>query len=204
MSLNKMFVLLVISKVFLYIVNMGWHSGLWFCKIYIFHSAIAKKEVRTPMSILVLGSSSGLLTCALWDVAIQAFFNVVQKCLSIPSKEIVLLTDNLGIHCQLDSIKKALESDYYQIYFLPNCSHFIQPLDDILFANLKHQAYSISSSILHQHFFWDATTLNLQKIVIDAVMESFPIVFTLWNIKRAWDHVGVDPLQPEKILEQCH
>ncbi len=172
--------------------------------LYIPVSNRKKRSDNSPMSILVLGSSSGLLTSALWDVAIQAFIDVVRKCSSTPLKEIVLLTDNLGIHRQPDSIKKALERDCYQIYFPPNCSHFIQPLDDILFANLKRQIYSISSSILLQHLFWDITAPNLQEIVIDAVMELFPIVFTSRNIKRAWDHVGVDPLQPEKILERCH
>jgi len=45
---------------------------------------------------------------------------------------------------------------------------------------------------------------NLQETVFDAVMESFPIVFTVGNIKKAWDHVGVHPLQPEKIMNHCH
>ncbi len=67
------------------------------------------------------------------------------------SQEIVLLTDNLGIHQQPKSILKALERDYYQIYNPPSCSHFIRPLDELLLANLKHQVYSISSSILQQH-----------------------------------------------------
>ena len=44
---------------------------------------------------------------------------------------------------------------------------------------------------------------NLQETVFEAVMESFPIVFTVRNIKKAWDHVGVHPLQPEKIMSHC-
>ncbi len=162
-----------------------------------------KRSENSPLSILIVGSSSGLLSSHLWDIAIQSFIDVVRKCSCTPSKEIVLLTDNLGIHRQPKSILKALERDCYQIYFPPNCSHFIQPLDDLLFANLKRQVYSISSSILQQHLFWENVMPNLQETVFEAVMESFPIVFTVRNIKKAWDHVGVHPLQPEKIMSHC-
>jgi len=162
-----------------------------------------KRSENSPLSILVVGSSSGLLTSGLWDIAIQSFIDVVRKCSHTPSKEIVLLTDNLGIHQQPKSVLKALERDCYQLYFPPNCSHFIQPLDDLLFANLKRQVYSISSSILQQHLFWENRMPNLQETVFEAVMESFPIVFTVRNIKKAWDHVGVHPLQPEKIMSHC-
>jgi hypothetical protein len=162
-----------------------------------------KRSENSPLSILVVGSSSGLLSSHLWDIAIQSFIDIVRKCSCTPSKEIVLLTDNLGIHRQPKSILKALERDCYQLYFPPNCSHFIQPLDDLLFANLKCQVYSITSSILQQHLFWENAMPNLQETVFEAVMESFPIVFTVRNIKKAWDHVGVHPLQPEKIMSHC-
>jgi hypothetical protein len=62
----------------------------------------------------------------------------VRKCSCTASKEIALLTDNLGIHQQPKSILKALE---------------------------RYQAL---------------------------------------DIKKAWDHVGVHPLQPEKIMSHCH
>jgi len=63
------------------------------------------------MSILVLGSSSGLLTSALWDIAIQAFIDVVRKCSSTPSKEILLLeSGSTGIQV-LESLKKKRKLD---------------------------------------------------------------------------------------------
>jgi hypothetical protein len=76
-----------------------------------------KRSENSPLSILIVGSSSGLLSSRLWDIVIQSFIDVVCKCSCTPSKEIVLLTDNLGIHQQPKSILKALERDCYQIYF---------------------------------------------------------------------------------------
>ena len=162
-----------------------------------------EKRSNSPLSILVLGSSSGLLTSALWDIAVQLFIDVVQNCSNYPSKEIILLTDNLGIHRQPDSILKALQRDCYQLYFPPNCSHFIQPLDNLLFASLKHQIDSISSSLFHQHHLWEVTAPNHQEIIVDAIMQLFPSVFTIRNIEKAWDNVGVHPLNPEKIVRRC-
>jgi hypothetical protein len=138
-----------------------------------------KMSENSPLSILAVESSSGLLHRCLWDITIQSFIDVVQKCSRTASQEIVLLTDNLGIHRQPKSILKALERDYYQIYYPPSCSHFIRPLDELLLASLKHQVDSISSSILQQHLFWENVMPNLQETVFEAVMEPFPIVFTV-------------------------
>ncbi len=40
-------------------------------------------------------------------------------------------------HRQHQSIAKAMRYGVYQLYFHPNCSHWIQPLDDLLFASLQ-------------------------------------------------------------------
>jgi len=172
-------------------------------QLYIPVSNHEKRSENSPFSILVLASSSGLLTSSLWDIAIQKFIEVIQTCSSSPLKEILLLTDNLGIHRQPKSIQKALEKGCFQFYFPPNCLHFIQPLDNLLFANLKRSIYSISTAILQQHLFWNERVSNVQEIIIDSVMESFPTVFTKKNIMKAWDNVGVHPLQPERILSCC-
>jgi hypothetical protein len=134
---------------------------------------------------------------------VKQFIEIVRNSSSTPSKEILLLTDNLGIHRQPESICKALNRDCYQIYFPPNCSHFIQPLDNLLFANLKRQVYRISAGILNESLLWDEKTPSLQEIVIDAVQESFPSVFSVRNIVKSWDNVGVHPLQPQKIRQRC-
>jgi hypothetical protein len=96
-----------------------------------------KRSENSPLSTLLLGSSSGLLNSYLWDIAVKRLIEIVCNCSSTPTKEIILLTDNLGIHRQPSSICDALLHDLYQIYFPLNCLHFIQPLDNILFGGLK-------------------------------------------------------------------
>lgn len=156
-----------------------------------------KRSDNSPLATLLLGSSSGLLNSYLWDIAVKRLIEVVRNCSITPSKEIILLTDNLGIHRQPSSICDALCHDLYQIYFPPNCSHFIQPLDNILFAGLKRKMYKISASILSQSMLWEGEAPNLQKLVLTSVAESFPSIFSIRNIKKAWVNVGVHPFNPE-------
>jgi len=152
---------------------------------------------------LILGSATGLLSSSLWDICINELNEVVCNCSNTPAKEIVLLTDNLGIHCQPESISDALNHDLYQIYFPPNCSHFVQPLDNILFAGLKRKIYKISSSLLCEALFWEKDTVNLQELILTAVLESFPTIFSTRNIQKAWDNVGVYPFDSEKLLKRA-
>ena len=166
-----------------------------------------KRESRaenSPYNVLILGSSSGLLDSQLWDVALKRFIKTVRERSITPSKEIFLLTDNLATHRQLPSIQSALQQECYQLFFPPNCSQFIQPLDDILFAGLKRKIYKFTAETFCDDKMWNHRQSDLQKIVMDAVVDSFPSIFSVRNIKKAWKRVGVHPFDPEMIMKRAH
>jgi hypothetical protein len=53
---------------------------------------------NSPLGFLLLGSASGLLDGNLWNIAMKCFIDIVRTKSAAPTKEIFLLTDNLGIH----------------------------------------------------------------------------------------------------------
>ena len=96
-----------------------------------------RRLTNSAHGILIFGNSTGLLNSTLWDRSVKKLIEIVKNSSSTPQKEIALFTDNLGIHCQVQSIKEALEQGLYQLYFPPNCSHWIQPLDNLIFTILQ-------------------------------------------------------------------
>ena len=168
-------------------------------EIYIPLQGREKQSENSPFSILLLGSTSGLLNSSLWDISIQYFIKIIREISNFPQKEIVLLTDNLGIHCQPSSVANALKKGCYQIYFPPNSSHFIQPLDNLLFANLKQSVYHLCGLCHSQSMFWTGVAPSAQELVVDAVMECLPSVFSVRNILKSWENVGVSPLDEIKL-----
>jgi len=88
------------------------------------------------------------------------------------------LTDNLGIHRQPPAILEALQNGCFQVYFPPNTSHFTQPLDNILFGNLKRQIAKLTASTFDNESFWGQQHANVKKIVMEAVAESLPTILS--------------------------
>ena len=142
--------------------------------IYVPADTKSKRSENSPLGYLVFGTSSGLLNADLWDCAINKLIEIIHVCSATPDKEIILVTDNLGIHQQVASIKAALEKGLYQIFFPPNCSHWIQPLDHLLFAALQQAVRKLCSVKFVDASFWGNRKDDLQKLVLEACLEVFP------------------------------
>ena len=160
----------------------------------------AKRSENTPHGFLICGTHSGLLNSYWWDQAVQRFIDIVRCSSLYPEKEIFLVTDNLGIHRQPASIKKAMQKQCYQVYFPPNCSHFIQPLDNLLFAGLKQTVRRFCSQIFDASLFWERKRNDLRELILEAVMATFPTIFSQHNIREAWSEVGIFPIRVDKVL----
>ena len=102
------------------------------------------RSTNSTHGILIFGDSTGLLNSMLWDRSVKKLIEIMKNSSLTPQKEIALFTDNLGIHRQLQSIKEALEQGLYQLYFPPNCSHWIQPLDNLIFTILQSSRFARS------------------------------------------------------------
>jgi len=96
-----------------------------------------QKSENSAHGILIFGNSTGLLNGELWDRSMKKLIQIIRNASSTPQKEIALFTDNLGVHRGHETIRYAFENELYQLYFPPNCSHWIQPLDNLCFALLQ-------------------------------------------------------------------
>ena len=160
----------------------------------------ARRSDNTPLEMMICGTSSGFLNSYWWDQAVQKFVETVRRCSLTPQREIILVTDNLGIHRQPKSIANALANGCYQIYFPPNCSHWIQPLDDLLFAGLKAKMRKFCSQTFDATLYWERRKLDLRMLILEAVMDAFPIIFSKENIRSAWGNVGVVPFRTDIMI----
>jgi hypothetical protein len=157
-----------------------------------------QQSQNSPLGFLLLGSASGLLDGNLWNIAMKCFIDIVRTKSTAPTKEIFLLTDNLEIHRQPSSILEALQNNCFQLYFPPNTSHFTQPLDNILFGNLKRSISKLTASTFDDESIWNQQHTQMKELVMQAIVESFPTaVFSKRNIQKAWGNVGMYPWNPD-------
>ena len=78
----------------------------------------------------------------------------------------------------------------------PNSSHFLQPLDNVVFATLKNQAGTIYNDTKAA---FDAMQLRYPRLLERAAAAAFDVAFKPSLIKAAWKNVGIWPFSPEII-----
>jgi hypothetical protein len=155
---------------------------------------------NTPHDMLVIGSTSGLMNSHLWEQAVNTLIDIICKTSLTPSQDILLVTDNLGCHRQPAAIKQAMEKGLFQLYFPPNCSHWIQPLDNLLFAGVQMIIRRITEDTFECLLFWQHHKVNLTELIMEATMEAVAQMFTPERIRKAWANVGLLPFDEVKIL----
>ncbi len=110
-----------------------------------------------------------------------------------------LLLDNLGIHHSFDPLLYAF-NNFVRVQFLPpNTSHFLQPLDDLVFAIYKSQLALLATRL--------ANALRLRGMkasareIITAVSSSaVSAAFKQSVIGKSFANCNLWPFQPDKIL----
>lgn len=55
----------------------------------------------------------------------------------------VLLVDNLSVHKCDEALKYCFDHGMYAAFFPSNTTHFLQPEDDLMFANFKRKLYTL-------------------------------------------------------------
>ena len=83
---------------------------------------------------------------------LKFFSKIVQKeCPDV--KEHMLLLDGFGAQSTKRYIDFALDLNILPVYFPPNCTHLVQPVDHRIAAWLKraiHELYKVEESVMHQ------------------------------------------------------
>ena len=109
-----------------------------------------------------------------------------------------LFGDQLAAHKCPQTVEKCLEQRVMSWLLPANTSHFLQPLDDKIFANFKQKLRTSGEKIAVGH------TLSPDELAValyHAGYEAERSTFTERVIKRAFENTGLWPFNPDRILE---
>lgn len=110
----------------------------------------------------------------------------------------VLIGDNCGIHKDVKVMERCLKHLVYLFFFPPNSSHFLQPLDDSVFATLKKLLLSKVREIS-----WDTALLSFPaaELLFGAMFEAISeTLLNEKNIQHAWKATGLAPYDRVTIM----
>jgi hypothetical protein len=103
-----------------------------------------------------------------------------------------IFVDNLGIHRNLEVVRRFYSKNYHFVFLPPNSTHFMAPLDDVLFANLRK--FLNKEMIVGTRSSWSETLSNRLKASVGKCIKKS---FTPTLIKAAFLHTGIEPWAPE-------
>ncbi len=114
-----------------------------------------------------------------------------------------LLVDNLRFHKDLDPIIKAKEAFVHLLFLPPNTSHFLQPLDDLVFARYKDHLARLARELLLAIKETDSKRTPAEIITaVTAAAEK--IAFTPKAIRESFENCGMWPIDYEKIESMAY
>ena len=118
----------------------------------------------------------------------------------VDSNSVVLLWDNLSQHHSLEVLDKCRTLGVTPQMLPPNTSHFLQPLDNKVFATLKT---SIRSYYREKKADFDSFSIKYPRLLEMCVELAFQKAFMPSVICSSWENVGLWPFDPFLIKERA-
>ena len=137
------------------------------------------------------------MTHEAWKVIMNEFKRVMTTL--YPGRSVCIFLDK-SRHMELSTLKSALESNIYCLFFPSHTTHFLQPEDDLIFTVFKREMHILRS----KHIVSNALRKNpvrnlLQKLVPTAEEKAFvPSI-----IKKSFERNGIFPWNKEKIIHRA-
>lgn len=132
-------------------------------------------------------------------VAIANFASVMKHFWG-SSHPIILLADNLRQHQTLSTLKLSATNGIQLQFLTPNASHFLQPLDDKLFAIFKKELERTYDQLEGS---LSALGLEGRNVLASVIRLAFDCAFTPLHIRESWYNVGIWPFSPHLIMERA-
>ena len=101
----------------------------------------------------------------------------------------------LSSHRQPVILHRAISKGIYMWFFPPNTSHWSQPLDNLLFANLKKNFARVKEEIDYLRLFTKPNLFSLISETLEAAVKSFSVTVTA----AAFRNTGVFPFNATRI-----
>jgi hypothetical protein len=106
--------------------------------------------------------------------------------------------DCLNIHRNHDDWFWLANNNIFVSTLLEYTTYFLQPLDNVLFANFKNKIVDLTSKYLDQI---GTGKMGATWLSMSALYDAIEASFTERVIKSAFEHTGIMPFQKKKILQ---
>lgn len=115
-----------------------------------------------------------------------------------PGLACVVLCDNLEVH-KCEEVVKVCHNSLVQLYYLPpNTTHFLQPLDDVLFAVYKDQLSLLADKIKENL----GPTRHASLDILSAIHPyAVAKAFTKERIVESFKNTGIFPFNEQRIRD---
>jgi hypothetical protein len=149
-------------------------------------------------------SETGYMTQEIW----QRVMRLVPRALedrglwsSKTGHQIVVFTDAPSVHQVTGLTEELVGENTHMIYFPPNTSHFLQPLDGTPFANFKVKLRALLEDKI---FNARVNQRSLKHIVAETIWQAEEEGFTVKSVKAGFTKRGVWPFNPEIVTANMH
>lgn len=158
----------------------------------------SRRVGNAPLRVVYRCSVTGYVTPEIW----RDFFDEFEDCLKDQGQFIprILLMDNLSLHKDVEVIKELYDSGFYILFLPPNSSAFLQPLDDILFANFKKMLLKLYKDLLAKGRLMDWESAVTRNGLVACLYPAFRSSFKKEQVMTAWRNTGLVPYDFPRIL----
>lgn len=157
-------------------------------------------KVTTIYEVGDTWSETGYMKLNHIEYAVAAFGDVMKHYYPSMNHPVILLADNLRQHQDLDVLEILAKHRVLLQFLTPNASHFLQPLDDKLFAVFKKE-------LERQYDQYDGSLcvlgLKAKNVLASVLPTAFNIAFTPLRVCESWANVGIWPYRRDLIMEHA-
>ena len=122
-----------------------------------------------------------------------------------PGLDAIVYCDNLAVHRQPTHLQWAKDHHVNFNFLPPHTSHFLQPLDDLLFAVYKSQLNLLARRLNSALSMKADDEDELSNAMLSAAHHiAISKAFSKKRIIKSFDNTGIFPFNKEKILARAH
>lgn len=141
-------------------------------------------------------TKTGYLNGKAFDVILKKFLDVWE--LRYPGLQAFILGDNSGTHLGIETLKYAMKKNHHMIFFPPNTTHIIQPLDSNPFGVFKKNLYRALET--HESIRRRAQRKAMANTVYISQVEVRKYINES-TIKSGFKNCGIWPWNPDLVLK---
>ena len=140
---------------------------------------------------------TGWVTKEVWVKSIMEFCRIIKE--NYSGKNMVLFMDRLAAHKNKRAINSLKENLIEVLFFPIKTSHFLQPLDQLIFAIFKN---GVRMDMMKAKQGRKLTKTQLLKVFLEVVERSIVAAMKYNIVSRSWRNTGVYPWSPSTIKQK--